>query len=93
MELALREKQSETERLGSLLQHVTASVRGSRETCSRLKSCVDGCLSRLANYEQRVGVVTRRVASLSGIYIIQCTCAASELNGRALCLECRVLWV
>ena len=65
-ELARQDIQTEADRLTSLLQHTVASVRDGVDGSARLKSCVDGCMSRMANYEQRVGVVTRRVASLRG---------------------------
>ena len=43
------------------------ALSGVRERRARLKSCLDGCLSRLANYQQRVGVVCGRAATLRGL--------------------------
>ena len=56
--------------LSSQLQLAMSGVREVGEKCARFKSCVDGCLSRLASYEQRVGVANRRVAALRGIVYI-----------------------
>ena len=65
-EQACQASQSTADRLSSLLQAIVTGVCEAGEKCARVKSCVDGCMSRLANYELRVGVVTRRVASLRG---------------------------
>ncbi|CAI8015914.1 Coiled-coil alpha-helical rod protein 1, partial [Geodia barretti] len=40
------------------------ALTGVGQRWARLKSCLDGCLSRLASYQQRVGVATGRVAAL-----------------------------
>ena len=68
-EQACQASQGTVDGLSSCLQATVTSVCEAGEKCARLKSCVDGCMSRLANYELRVGVVTRRVASLRGTSI------------------------
>ena len=56
--------------LSSQVQVAMNSMQEVRERCSRFKSCVDGCLSRLASYEQRIDVANRRLVSFRGIYIV-----------------------
>ena len=65
--------------LTSRLHLTVSSVRETAETCARFKSCVDGCLSRLANYEQRVGVATRRVAAFRGRDFAAFSCIVGTL--------------
>ena len=56
---------SQTEAEG-LSEGLHLALTGVGQRWARLKSCLDGCLSRLASYQQRVGVATGRVAALKG---------------------------
>ena len=56
--------------LSSQVQVAMNSMQEVRERCCRFKSCVDGCLSRLASYEQRIDVANRRLASFRGTLYI-----------------------
>ena len=62
----LQEKQSHIELLTALLQQTTHRVSSTVERFRQLKSTAEVCLSRLANYEQRVAVMGRRVSTLGG---------------------------
>ena len=49
-----------------LSESLHLALTGVGQRWARLKSCLDGCLSRLASYQQRVAVATGRVAALKG---------------------------